>query len=141
LLNNLVAMMCQSIPYLGTVQAGFPSPASDYAEEEIDLNRELIERPAATFYVRAVNDSMIEAHIPPGALLVVDKSLRPKNYSIVIASVDSEFLVKYYVKDKGRHTLVPANGKYKTLIIAEDMDFRIWGVVTAVVIQVSKYPV
>ena len=134
-------MIYQPIPYLGTVQAGFPSPAADYAEEEIDLNKELVERPAATFYVRAVNDSMIDAHIPPGALMVVDKSVRPKNYSIVIASVDGEFLVKYYVKDKARHTLVPANQKYKTMVITEDMDFRIWGVVTAVVIQVTKYPI
>ena len=141
MLNNLVTMIHMPIPYLGTVQAGFPSPAADYSEEEIDLNKELVERPAATFYVRAVNDSMIDAHIPAGALLVVDKSIRPKNYSIVIASVNGEFLVKYYVKDKNRHTLVAANNKYSTLVITEDMDFRIWGVVTAVVIQVSKYPV
>src|SRR6478672_3091891 len=134
-------MICQPIPFLGTVQAGFPSPAADYSEEEIDLNKELVERPAATFYVRAVNDSMIDAHIPPGALLVVDKSVRPGNFSIVIASVDGEFLVKYYVKDKNRHTLVPANKKYKAMVITEDMDFRIWGVVTAVVKQVSKCPV
>ena len=123
------------IPFGGYVAAGFPSPASDYTEENIDLNRELAPRPLSTFYFRTVNDSMIDAHIPPGAILVVDKSRQPQNYSVVVASVDGEFLVKYFVRDREGLRLLPANKKYKPMPITEGMDFAVWGVVTAVVIK------
>lgn len=119
----------------GYVAAGFPSPASDYTEENIDLARELVPRPLSTFYFRAINDSMIDAHIPPGAILVVDKSLRPKNYSVVIASVNGEFVVKYFVQDREGLRLLPANKKYQPIQIGEGCDFAVWGVVTAVIIK------
>lgn len=123
------------IPFGGYVAAGFPSPASDYTEENIDLQKELVPHPLSTFYFRTVNDSMIDAHIPPGSILVVDKSVRPKNYSVVIASVDGEFVVKYLVRDRQGIQLLPANKKYKPIQITEGMDFAVWGVVTAVVIK------
>lgn len=125
---------CQ-IPFAGYVAAGFPSPASDYTEENIDLAKELVPRPLSTFCFRAVNDSMIEAHIPPGAILVVDKSITPRNHAIVIASVNGEFLVKYFVRNREGIRLLPANKKYKPIPIGEGCDFAVWGVVTYIIIK------
>ena len=122
-----------TIRFLGYVQAGFPSPASDYSEDNIDLAKLLMPK-SSIFCFRAVNDSMIDANIPPDAILVVDKALTPKNYSIVIGVVDGEFTVKHYVKDIKGVRLIAANPKYKPLTITEDMQFQIWGVVTAIVI-------
>lgn len=133
--QNVLEEKAGTLPFAGYVAAGFPSPASDYTEENIDLNRELAPRPLSTFYFRTVNDSMIDAHIPPGAILVVDKSKQPHNYSVVIASVDGEFVVKYFLRDRKGIRLLPANKKYNPLPITEGMDFAVWGVVTAVVIK------
>jgi DNA polymerase V len=123
-----------SIKFLGLVQAGFPSPASDYSEDDIDLAK-ILKPKSSVFCFKAVNDSMIEAHIPPDAILVVDKALLPKNYSIVIGVVNGEFTVKHYVKNFNGIKLLPANPKYKPIEITEGMDFQVWGVVTAVVIM------
>ena len=131
--------LVRPIKFLGYVQAGFPSPASDYMEEDIDLNKELIQRPSSTFFFRAQNDSMIEAHIPPDSILVVDRAIKPKNNSIVIAVVNGEFTVKHFVNGKNGYALVPANPRYKPIIITEAMEFSIWGVVTAVIIQKIKF--
>lgn len=122
------------IKFLGDVQAGFPSPASDYAEDDIDLAKLLKPKPSM-FCFRAVNDSMIGANIPEGAILVVDKAVAPKNYSIVIGVVNGEFTVKQYVKSFNRIQLLPANPKYKPIEITEGMQFEVWGVVTAIVIM------
>ncbi len=126
-----------SLRYLGLIQAGFPSPASDYAEDDIDLAK-ILKPKTSMFCFRAVNDSMIDSHIPPDAILIVDKALRPVNNSIVIAVVNGEFTVKHLVKDIKGYTLVPANAKYKPLRITEEMDFSVWGVVTAIIIQTVK---
>jgi len=123
--------------FLGFVVAGFPSPASDYSEE--DINLEKILKPKSSMYCfRAVNDSMIGSNIPPNAILIVDRALTPTNNSIVIAVVDGEFTVKHLVKDIKGYTLVPANPKYKSIRITEGMDFSVWGVVTAIIIQTVK---
>ncbi len=127
-----------AIKFLGYVQAGFPSPASDYMEESIDLDRELIRRPSSTYFFRAQNDSMINAHIPPNAILIVDKAVKPKNNSIVIAVLNGEFTVKFFLQNQEACMLVPANEKYKPIKITEGMDFTVWGVVTAVIIQTLK---
>ena len=105
----------------------------DYSEEGIDLEKVLRPRPSV-FYLKAVNDSMIGANIPPGAILVVDKAVTAKNYSIVIASINGEFLVKYYVKDIRGVRLESANPKYQPVQVTEEMGFQVWGVVTAVVV-------
>src|SRR6476469_3359778 len=131
-------MLSQPIQFLGYVQAGFPSPASDYMENDIELKKTLVRRPSSTFYFRAQNDSMIEANIPPDAILIVDRSLKPPNNAIVIAVVDGDFTVKHLVRDIKGFTLYPANPKYKPLRITEGMDFSVWGVVTAVIIQTIK---
>jgi DNA polymerase V len=125
----------ETVKFLGYVPAGFPSPASDYMEEDIDLKQYLQPHPTATFLARAVGDSMTNAPIPNNALLVVDKSLKPKNNSIVIASVNGEYTVKHFVKIRTGVFLCPNNPLYKPLKITEDMDFSIWGVVTYAIIS------
>jgi DNA polymerase V len=125
------------ISFLGYVPAGFPSPASDYMEEGIDLNKELIARPSSTYFFRATGESMINAHIPPDSILVVDKAMTPKNNSIVLAVVDGEFTVKYFVQKFDGPVLMPANPKFKPLKITEGMEFSVWGVVTYVIIKTA----
>jgi DNA polymerase V len=125
------------IKFLGYVQAGFPSPASDYSEDRIDLLHMLKSKPS-TFLMEATGDSMIEAHIPEGAILVIDKALQAKNNSIVVAYVNGEFTVKYLVKDIKGGMLIPANPKFKPIRITEEMQFQVFGVVTAIVIPIVK---
>ena len=124
--------------FLGYVPAGFPSPASDYMDEGIDLNKELIRRPSSTFFFRATGESMIGAHIPPDSILIVDKAIKPRNNSIVLAVVNGEFTVKYFVQNAEGCVLQPANPKFKPIPIAEGMDFFVWGVVTSVIIRTVK---
>jgi DNA polymerase V len=119
----------------GFIPAGFPSPASDYLEDVIDLNSHLIDHPSATYYFRAEGESMIGAHIPPHALLVVDRAIKPRNGSIVVAVVDGEFTVKRLEKGLNYLRLVPENPKFKPIEILEGMQFEIWGVVKAIVID------
>jgi len=118
---------------VGAVSAGFPSPASDYAEDRIDLNKELIQRPAATYFFRAAGESMTGAFIPPDALLVVDRIEKPVNGSIVVAVVDGEFTVKRLVLRLGQRELHPENPKYKPIIPDEFTNCEVWGVVTYVI--------
>ncbi|NTS40773.1 MAG: translesion error-prone DNA polymerase V autoproteolytic subunit [Chitinophagaceae bacterium] len=119
----------------GFIPAGFPSPASDYQEDSIDINRHIIEHPTATFFFRAEGESMIGAHIPPNALLVVDRALKPKNGAIVVAVVDGEFTVKRLEKKMNSIRLLPENEKYRPIEITEGMSFEVWGVVRAIVID------
>ena len=119
--------------YSETIQAGFPSPASDYIEQRLDLNDFLIKHPSATFFVKAKGDSMIDAGIHDGDILIVDKALEPKNNSIIIAVINSEFTVKRFRKIKDDYYLIPENINYKAIKLTEDMDFMVWGVVTNVI--------
>jgi len=116
-----------------SVQAGFPSPATDYIEQSLDLNKLLIKHPSATFFVRAKGDSMIDAGIFDNDILIVDRALSPKNNSIIIAVLDSEFTVKQITKINDTYFLLPANPKYKKIELNKDMDFMVWGVVTNVI--------
>lgn len=124
-------------PVLLGVQAGFPSPAGDYMETPIDLNKHIIEHPAATFFMRAEGESMTGAHIPSGALLVVDRALKAKHGAIVVAVVDGEYTVKRLSIYLNERKLVPEspNPKFKPIVITEDMQCEIWGVVRAIVID------
>ncbi|AIK95984.1 LexA family protein [Candidatus Odyssella acanthamoebae] len=119
--------------YASRVQAGFPSPADDAVETALDLNRYLIKHPAATFFVRVSGDSMIQASIHAGDILIVDRSLSPKTGNIVIAIVDGELTVKRLKIQTNQYILVPENSNYQPLVITPDMDFSIWGVVTTVI--------
>jgi DNA polymerase V len=113
---------------LSRVSAGFPSPAEDYIESSIDLNRELIRHPFATFYVRVTGDSMTGIGIKPNATLVVDRAIETKSGDIVIARVGDEMCVKELViDDEGKVFLVPKNDNYRPIEVTEDMDFEIWG--------------
>jgi len=119
--------------YATGVSAGFPSPADDYVESALDLNEHLVREPAATFFVRAQGESMIGAGIHDGDLLVVDRSAEATNGKVVIASINDELTVKRYVRRDGKEWLVPENPAYKSLILHEEDDIRMWGVVTNVI--------
>jgi DNA polymerase V len=109
------------------VSAGFPSPAEDYVEGRIDLNRDLIKRPLTTFYIRVDGDSMSEAGILPGALLVVDRAAEVHEGDIVIARLNDELCVKRFSTEGGRVWLLPANTAYEPIEVTEAVDFEIWG--------------
>ncbi|MBP3358332.1 MAG: translesion error-prone DNA polymerase V autoproteolytic subunit [Opitutales bacterium] len=120
------------------VMAGFPSPADNYGSQPLDLNELLVRKPSATFFVRAMGDSMLEAGIDSGDILVVDRSLDPLDNDIVIACIQNEFTVKYFRKDSNGIALVPANKKYKEIRFKDDMQLEIFGVVTATIKQFRK---
>jgi DNA polymerase V len=122
----------------GSVMAGFPSPAEQYLEPPLDLNELLIKRPAATYFVRVEGDSMIGAGIHEGDLLVVDRSLRPANGDVIIASVDGDFTVKTYRKDKDGIHLEPANDAYPVITIKSGQQLDYFGKVTACIHRFSK---
>ncbi len=118
-----------------SVPAGFPSPAMDYQEERIDLNKLYIRHPLSTFIVDCSGDSMINAFIPPKARLVVDRSVEPKNGDIVLAVLHGEFTVKYLRKNEFKCWLVPANKKYQPIELSGETPLQVWGVVTAIMIE------
>ena len=110
------------------VPAGFPSPAEDYVEGRIDLNRDLIKNPLTTFYIRVEGDSMIGAGILPGSLLVVDRGVTAGEGDIVVARLDDELCVKRLsICDEGRIWLLSENDDYPPILITEGMDFEVWG--------------
>lgn len=117
------------------VPAGFPSPANDYREDTIDLNRELIKHPLSTFFIECEGTSMIDAFIPPKARLLIDRSVTAKNGDIVLAVINGEFTVKYLRKNDYKCWLVPANKKYKEIEITQEMEFTVWGVVTSIIVN------
>jgi len=122
--------------YMSTIEAGFPSPAEDYIEGTLDLNRHLVKHPAATFFVRVSGDSMINAGIHPEDILIVDRSLEPVDKKIVIAVIDGELTVKRLRYRNGHVFLEPENEAYQPISITEDKAFEIWGIVTNVIHKV-----
>lgn len=115
--------------FTSSVPAGFPSPADDHIEGKLDLNEHLVRRPAATFFVRASGESMKDAGIFDGDLLVIDRSITAKSDDIVIASIHGELTVKRLQQAAYDWLLVPANPKFP-IIKLDDNDAEIWGVVT-----------
>ena len=115
------------------VQAGFPSPADDYVEEQLDLNKYCISNPPATFFVRVEGDSMVDAGINKGDLLVVDRSREVHSSDIVIAVINGEFTLKRLITKNNRFFLCPENPKYSSIKLTEDMEFEVWGKVTKVI--------
>ena len=109
------------------VPAGFPSPAEDYVEGRIDLNRDLIKHPLATFYIRVEGDSM-EPRIQSGALIVVDRMAETKDDDVVVARIGGDFLVKKLrIERDGSIWLLSENAAYQPIQITESMDFEVWG--------------
>ena len=118
------------------ISAGFPSPADDFKEVRISLDKELVKNKEATFYAKVSGDSMIGAGLDDGDLLVIDRSLNPENGKIAICFIDGEFTVKRIRKEKNRLYLIPENKKYKSIEINEDNELIIWGVVQYVIKKV-----
>ena len=116
--------------FLSGVSAGFPSPADDYLDRNLDLNEHLVKNPAATFFVRVAGDSMTGAGINDNDILVVDRSLEPCSGSIVIAVVNGELTVKRLLKSKNSCRLTAENAAYPDLEINEETPLEIWGVAT-----------
>ncbi len=114
----------------GGIQAGFPSPAQDYINEYIDLNRELVPHPAATFYGRVSGDSMIEEGIEQGDLLVIDRSLEPADGDLAVCCLDGEFTLKRIKLTPGAIWLIPSNESFDPILVTPDQRFEVWGVVT-----------
>ncbi len=120
--------------YLHKVGAGFPSPATDYIEDDIDLNSHLIKNAPATFIIRVQGKSMINVGIYDGDLLIVDKSLDPKNFSTVIANINEELVVKTLIKKKTDNYLTSGSKNASDKInLTDNPEIIIWGVVTYVI--------
>ena len=135
-----------------SVHAGFPSPAQDYMNAFIDLNKELVRHPAATFFARVVGDSMVDAGVEEGDVLVVDKSMEPQEGDMAVCFVDGEFALKfisfkdpvnskkaskpgvsYDILEHKKIWLLPANDKYPPIEVTDSNDFTVWGVVTYII--------
>ena len=117
--------------HLHKVGAGFPSPATDYIEDDIDLNAYLIKNIPSTFIIRVQGKSMNSVGICDGDLLIVDKSLEPKNFSTVVANVNEELVVKTFIKEKGQCFLTSGSKKPEDNIsLKENPGIFVWGVVT-----------
>jgi len=130
ILTDIPEALMREIPfYLAPVSAGFPSPADDYLDKCLDMNDFLVKKPSATFLVRVKGDSMIEAGISDGDILVVDRSITPQYGFIVIAVVDGEFTVKRFVQIGGRPFLKPENIRLQAIDISRIENFEISGVV------------
>ena len=120
--------------HLQKVGAGFPSPATDYVEDDIDLNTHLIKNIPSTFLIRAQGKSMNNVGIYDGDLLVVDRSLDPKNFSTVIVNINEGLVIKSFLKEKDQSFLTSGSKKLKDKInLTENPEIFIWGVVTYVI--------
>ena len=117
---------------------GFPSPAEQYANTPLDLNELLVKNPEATFFVRADGDSMINAGIRSGDILVVDRSKEPVENSIIIACVNNEFTVKYLHRDEDGIILKSGNPEYPDIVLFDGSELRVFGVVTSCIHQFVK---
>lgn len=117
------------------IPAGFPSPGDDYIDEKLDLNEYLIKHPSATFFMRVQGDSMINAGIHSGDLLIVDRVMEAVNNSIIVAVIDGEFTVKRVQIANNNVYLVAENSNYHRIEVTPEMRFEVWGVVTHVIHQ------
>ena len=115
------------------ISAGFPSPAQDFIDLSIDLNKELIKHPSSTFFGRVKGNSMIDAGINNGDLLIVDKSLDPTDGKIAVCFIDGEFTVKRLKVEKDFCWLLPENESYKPIRVTAENDFIVWGIVVYVI--------
>jgi DNA polymerase V len=115
---------------IGSVPAGYPSPLSEHAKELVDINSHLFRNEIATYIFRVKGNSMIDAGIFDGDVLVVDRSIEPKHNDIVLATLNNEFIVKRLFKRAGVVKLVSENNIYPPIVIKEKDDFSVWGLVT-----------
>ena len=128
----------QLLPLYGhKVSAGFPSPADDYVEDKLDLNQLLIQNKSATFFLRVKGDSMLNAGIHDGDIIVVDRSVEAMDRSVVVAVIDGELTVKRLAYRNGSAELHAENTKYAPIRLKEGQELTIWGVVTSAVHSVK----
>ncbi|MBO5810367.1 MAG: translesion error-prone DNA polymerase V autoproteolytic subunit [Paludibacteraceae bacterium] len=130
-----------NVSYIDTViKAGFPSPAQDYISGTIDLNRELIRHRETTFLARVSGNSLQEAGICDGDIVIIDKSLEAKNGDFVVAFIDGEFTLKEFRFDEAENCawLIPHNKAYEPIKVTQENDFLIWGVLTYTIKQLHK---
>lgn len=138
-INNLTFLKPKKGSSLGQwlieegISAGFPSPADDFKEIRISLDKELVKNKESTFYARVSGDSMIEAGLDDGDLIVIDRSLNPENGKIAVCFIDGEFTVKRIKKEENKLFLRPQNKKYKPIEIKEGNQLIIWGIVEYVI--------
>ncbi|MDJ0626299.1 MAG: translesion error-prone DNA polymerase V autoproteolytic subunit [Candidatus Caenarcaniphilales bacterium] len=116
--------------YSSRITAGFPSPGDDYVETKLDLNRYLIKNPTATYFVKVSGESMINAGIHDGDILIVDRSLEPKEGDIVIAELDGELTVKRLGRINKKLHLISENPDYESIPVYQEANLQIWGVVS-----------
>jgi len=120
--------------YVGNeIPAGFPSPAEDYLENMLDLNQTLIKNPSATFFGRVKGESMRDAGVDNGDLLVIDKSLNYRKGALAVCFINGEFTLKRVQRHNGQVWLVPANPAYQPIPVSAEADFMIWGIVTYII--------
>ncbi len=110
------------------ISCGFPSPAEEYMQAQLDLNEHLVHKPAATFFVYAKGDSMTGAGIYEGDLLIIDRSITARHNHVVVAVLNGEFTLKRLLQKNGKIILQPENPKYKPIEVTEAMSFEVWGV-------------
>lgn len=118
------------------VQAGFPSPADDFKADKISLDIALVKNKETTFYARIKGESMIDADMDEGDILVIDRSIEPTNGKIAVCMIDGQFTVKQIKIDKDCLWLIPYNKKYQPIRVTEENDFMVWGVVTYIIKKV-----
>jgi DNA polymerase V len=124
------------IPFVAhRIAAGFPSPANDYLETRIDLNEELIQNPSSTFFARVSGLSMTGASIDENDILVIDKSLQPRDGCIAVCCLDGDFTLKRIRIKKNSVWLVPENDDFQPIVVTEDNELIIWGIVTFIIKQ------
>ena len=140
--NNLTFLKPKKEKFLGQwlveqgISAGFPSPADDFKEVRISLDKELVKNQESTFYARVSGDSMIGAGLDDGDLLVIDRSLNPENGKIAVCLIDGEFTVKRIKKERKKLYLIPENNNYKPIELKEENELIIWGIVKYVIKKV-----
>jgi DNA polymerase V len=123
-----------TLPNVGNqIVAGFPSPAEDYLEAMLDLNKELIKNPSSTFYGRVKGVSMKDAGVDNGDLLVIDKSLPYRNNALAVCFINGEFTLKRIKREEETLLLMPANRDYQPIVVKEDADFTVWGIVAYII--------
>ena len=121
------------IHFVGKIVAGFPSPAADYLENILDLNKVVVKNKASTFYGRVKGLSMKDAGVDDGDILVIDKSLAYRNNALAVCFLDGDFTLKRVKKTKDRLYLMPANKDFEPIAVHEGAAFSIWGIVTYIV--------
>ena len=121
-----------ALEFAESIHAGFPSPAADHAGERIDMAREMTPHPETTFYARVEGDSMRDAGILDGDIVVVDRSLDPKNGDFIVAYIDGEYTIKEYQLDaSGQYALlIPHNPDFQSIKVTDESNFNVWGVIT-----------